>query len=66
MRAASQLSGRGPTDANVSAEIDKYPSLRFQDIRNQETHVSRFAHLIKTAIAYLQMACNFFQYCYSN
>ena len=28
----------------------------------QNAHGPQFAHLIKTAIAYLQMPCNFFQY----
>ena len=33
----------------------------FSKITNkQEAHVPRFAHMIKTAIAYLQMPCNFF------
>ena len=27
---------------------------------------TKFAHLIETGIAYLQMPCNFFQYCHSN
>ena len=32
----------------------------------QEAYRPLFAHMIKTAIAYLQMPCNFFQYCQSN
>ena len=32
----------------------------------QEAHGPRFTHLIKTAIAYLQIPYNFFQYCHSN
>ena len=47
-------------DTNVSAEIDEYPSLRFQDIRKQEAHGPQFAHLSDIATADMQMLCNIF------
>ena len=44
----------------MSAETDESPSLRFQDIRKQEVHGPRFAHLSDIATADMQMLCNIF------
>ena len=38
----------------------------FRPVKKQEDHGPPIAHLIKITIAYLQMSCNFFQYCHSN
>ena len=46
-------------------QINNYNKIKYHSPK-QEAHGPLFAHMIKTAIACLQMPCNFFQYCHSN
>ena len=62
-----------PTDLETKT-VGRFARLSGNDIvtitqrrtEKQEAPGPRFAHLIKTAIAYLQIPGNFFQYCHSN